>query len=445
MADDIHITREILRAVARGELPARLLLQVGAGHLMGLCPHCKREIEAWQQERGLGAFDYSQVFQVLPKVIEEQAPRILRERRAAGKDLKTLLALPKEKRAARIRQAHGHFRSGALAELLIEESRGRVQSDPQDAFHLAELARVVVHHAPAIPGAFSLIALSTAHMANACRAGSEYRRAMEHFSHARYIITHEGVTEPEILARVDELEASLYKDQRLFDEAEELLARSAMLYRISGAKKEGVRVAVILADVCFFRGDLSRAIETLGVALRRLRRVDDPRLYMCARYNLARYLTEAGNFREASDILATEADLFQKFPEPWTQRRVLWLRGKILAGRGDLDGAEKAFLEVRDGFIEEGHGYDAAMVSVEDLALLYLKDGRTEDVKRMAKEMIPIFQAADVHREALTALLLFQEAAEQETLTMKFAREVAHYLKEARIDPSLRFGKGKPS
>src|SRR5579885_550717 len=372
---DIHITRELLRAAARGELPPRLLLQIGAGHLMTLCPHCKREIEEWQKERGAGAFDYSQVFQVLPKVIEEQAPRIIRDRRVAGKDLKTLLALPKEKRAARIRQAHGHFRSGALAELLIEESRNRVQSDAEDAFHLAELARVVVHHAPAIPGAFNLIALSTAHMANACRARSEYRRAMEHFSHARYIITHEGVTDPEILARVDELEASLYKDQRLFDQAEELLSRSAMLYRLSGAKSEGVRVTVILADVFFFRGNVPRAIETLGSALRRLRRVDDPRLFMCARYNLARYLTEAGNFREASDILATEADLFQKFPEPWTQRRVLWLRGKILAGQGDPAAAERAFIEVRDGFIQEGHGYDAAMVSVEDLAPLYLRSG----------------------------------------------------------------------
>jgi tetratricopeptide (TPR) repeat protein len=442
---DIHITRELLRAASRGELPPRLLLQIGANHLMGLCPHCKREIEAWQKERGAGAFDYTQVFQILPKVIEEQAPRIIRDRRAAARDLKTLLALPKEKRAAKVRQAHEHFRSGALAELLIEESRKQVQSDPHDAFHLAELARVVVHHSPNVPGAFNLITLSTAHMANACRAGSEYRRAMEHFSHARYIITHEGVTDPEIIARVDELEASLYKDQRLFDEAEELLSRAAMLYRLAGSKTEGVRVAVKLADVLFFRGNVARAIETLEPALRRLRRIDEPRLYMCARYNLARYLTEAGNFREASDILATEADLFQKFPEPWTQRRVTWLRGKILTGRGDLEAAEKAFLEVRDGFIEQGHGYDAAMVSVEDLAPLYLRSGRTEDVKRMAEEMIPVFQAADVHREALTALLLFQEAARQETLTMKFARQVARYLKEARTDPSLRFSLEKPS
>ncbi|HZF09614.1 MAG TPA: hypothetical protein VFE33_12560 [Thermoanaerobaculia bacterium] len=442
---DIHITRELLRAAFRGELPPRLLLQIGTNHLMSLCPHCRREIEAWQKERGPGVYDYSQVFQVLPRVIEEQAPRIIRQRKIAAGDLKALLELPPEKRAERIRRAHDHFRSGALAELLIEESRKRIQTDPHDAFHLAELARIVIHHSPNVEGAFNLIVLATAHMANACRAAGELRRAAEHFSHARYVITHEGVTDPEILARVDELEGTLLKNQGLFDEAEELLARAALLYRLAGLKTEGIRVTIVLAGVYFFRGNVARAIETVRPALRRLRRVDDPRLYMCARYNLARYLTEAGEYGEASDIIATEADLFRQYPEPWTQLRVTWLRGKIFAGRGKLEAAEKAFVEVLEGFIAQGIGYDAAMVAVEDLAPLYLKTGRTADVKRLAEEMIPIFQAADVHREALAALLLFQEAARQEELTLKMAREVAAFLKAARVDPSLRFPQKKPS
>ncbi|HZF11791.1 MAG TPA: hypothetical protein VFE33_23640 [Thermoanaerobaculia bacterium] len=384
---DVHITRELLRAADRGELPPRLLLEIGAGHF----------------------------------------------------------ALPPEQRADRIKRAHERFRSGALSELLIEESRKRIPSNPHEAFHLAELARIVIHRSPNVPGAFNLMALSTAYMANACRVSGDLRRAAEHFGHARYIITHEEVTDPEVLARVDELEGSLLKDQRLFDEAEEHLARAALFYRLAGLKIEGVRVTIILADVSFHRGNVSRAIEILQPALGQLHRVDDPRLFMCARYNLARYFVEVGQFWEASDIIATEADLFRQFPEPWTQLRVTWLRGKIFAGRNDLEAAEKAFSEVVKGFIAEGVGYDAAMVTVEDLAPLYLKTGRTADVKRLAEEMIPIFQAADVHREALAALLLFQEAARHETLTVKLARDVARYLKAARVNPSLRFSAEKPS
>lgn len=56
-----------------------------------------------------------------------------------------------------------------LVRLLIEESRKRVQKDPDEAFHLASLARVVAIRNPRMPRSFDLIALATAHIANACR------------------------------------------------------------------------------------------------------------------------------------------------------------------------------------------------------------------------------------------------------------------------------------
>ena len=75
----------------------------------------------------------------------------------------------------------------------------------------------------------------------------------------------------------------------------------------------------------------------------------------------------------------------------------------------------------------------------EDLTLLYLRTGRTAGVKRLAEEIIPIFTAQDVHREAVAALRLFQEAARQEQLTVQTVQHYVKYLREARTDPSLRF------
>jgi hypothetical protein len=40
---DIHITRELLSAVARGEFPPRMLVETGLQHLTSLCPHCREE------------------------------------------------------------------------------------------------------------------------------------------------------------------------------------------------------------------------------------------------------------------------------------------------------------------------------------------------------------------------------------------------------------------
>jgi tetratricopeptide (TPR) repeat protein len=323
--------------------------------------------------------------------------------------------------------------------LLVDESRRRVHAEPAESYHVAELARFVTHSAPRIPDVFDLTALATAEMANAARASGQLRQAEEHFGHARYLITHQGVTDPEILARIDELEGSLRKDQRRFPAAERLLARAAMLYRLSGAKAEIARVLLNLGYLYFDRGEVGRALETTRSALEKVVQADEPRLYLCARFNLARYLTEAGEYHRAASLLAEDEGLYREFPEAWTQLRLIWLRGKIAAGLGKSQEAEQAFLTARAGFVAQGIGYDAAMVAVEDLAPLYLHEHRTEDVKRLAEEMLPIFQSQDVHREALTALVMFQEAARREELTVTMVRDLAAYLKAARTDPSLRF------
>jgi hypothetical protein len=76
-------------------------------------------------------------------------------------------------------------------------------------------------------------------------------------------------------------------------------------------------------------------------------------------------------------------------------------------------------------------GYDAALVSL-DLARLYAQEGCTEDLKRLAAEMMPVFQSRDVHREAILALLMFQRACEEERLTVDLVRQISAYLRRER-------------
>ena len=76
-------------------------------------------------------------------------------------------------------------------------------------------------------------------------------------------------------------------------------------------------------------------------------------------------------------------------------------------------------------------GYDAALVSL-DLARLFAQEECTEDLKRLAAELMPIFESRDVHREAIVALLMFQRACEEERLTVDLAREFSAYLRRER-------------
>jgi tetratricopeptide (TPR) repeat protein len=427
---DIHITRELLRAVARGELSERALAQIEAHHLESLCPVCRQEVQAWQEEQ-TAEKGYEYVMKALPAVLGRHAFDRLAQSQQAERDLKELLAVPQDKRLARIGRARGRFRGTVIAELLIEESRRRTPADPREGYELAEAARAVVQRSPDHPDTFSLLALASAQMANACRAGGDLRRAGEHFQHVRYLVRHEGVTDPLVLAQIDHLEGSLRKDQRRFEEAETLLTRAAMLFRISGITAETTRVLLKLGALFFQQGFFGRAVETTETALERLSPEEEPRLYLMARHNLALYLAEAGRFAQAAGLVAADEDLYRQHPEPWTQLRLSWLRGKIAAGLGETAEAERFFRETRKGFVEQRNGYDAAMASL-DLALLYLKGGRTADVLPLAEEMVALFEAQDVHREALAAVFLFQEAAQRTEVTAAMVRELAGRLEAVR-------------
>ena len=77
--------------------------------------------------------------------------------------------------------------------------------------------------------------------------------------------------------------------------------------------------------------------------------------------------------------------------------------------------------------------------SPSGLAALYAREGRTAEVKPLAEEIIPIFQSCEVPREALAALIVFQNAAEMEQLTIGLVEEVAAFLEKVRSHPGLRF------
>lgn len=437
--DDIHVSREILRAVKEGKVPRSVVDEITAEHLLRLCPHCRAEVQAYETEVRAGASDLPRVSQILSTVIEKMAAPFSREAEQAERDLHELLSLPARERVVRVEQARSRFRRPALVRLLLEESRRRLPGDPAEAFDLSDLAWRVANQNPGMQGYFGLYVLAMAQMANACRVANDRRRADELFTTARRVLVEHGVTDPAVVARVDDLLGSLRKDQRRFREAAKLLKRAAMQFELIEAHDDAARALINLGAVYNHQKDVDRAIETTREALALLGRESELRLHLCGLYNLAFYLTGVGRFEEAAELLELNEDLFRQFPEPWTQLRLLWLRGDIAAGLGDLAAAERAYVETREGFVAQGVGYDAAMVSL-DLAVFYLRQGRRAEVRRIAEEMIPLFQAQDVHREALAALALFQEAARQDRLTVETTLEVAAYLRRARNEPELRFG-----
>ncbi len=75
-----------------------------------------------------------------------------------------------------------------------------------------------------------------------------------------------------------------------------------------------------------------------------------------------------------------------------------------------------------------------------DLAALYLRQNRTAEVKKLATGMVKTFLELKVHKEALRAARLFQEAAVREQATVELVGRLAAYLRRAQLEVELRFG-----
>jgi tetratricopeptide (TPR) repeat protein len=290
----------------------------------------------------------------------------------------------------------------------------------------------------ASPAASALSVRAAIYTGNALRAQGDLQAADARFAFARGLITHSGVTDTLLYAEVDWFEGTLRKDQRRFADAEALLLRSIMLYRLAGDQRAAAHPLVTLGLLYYDRQDYRQALDTFRGALSHLQPETDPRFFCSVHHNLTLTLCELGDLHAAAEALETSRDLYEACPDIHTQARLGWVEGKIASGFGHLARAEEAFLAVRRGFIEEGNGYDTAMVSL-DLALVYAKQGRAADLKQLAEEMHSIFESKEIHREALAALLLFQQAAREERLTADRVEAFIRYFKKARTNPALRF------
>jgi tetratricopeptide (TPR) repeat protein len=238
-----------------------------------------------------------------------------------------------------------------------------------------------------------------------------------------------GLLDP---GRMLDLEASLLRAQRRFDEALACLAEAEAVGRSPERAliKRGFTLEVM--------GEYERAIETLVRAEPLVEQSGDPRHSYMLLFNLGVCYTHVGRYSEAAELVPQVHNLVADLGDEIFLSRVTWLRGRIQAGLGRREEARALLAQARREFADRNMSYDVALALLEE-AILLLEEGRVAGVKVLAQELVKMFKAKGVHREALEALRLFREAVERETATPELARRVLRYLFRARHDQDLRF------
>jgi transcriptional regulator with XRE-family HTH domain len=329
------------------------------------------------------------------------------------------------------------FRSWALCELICKESIKAAADNADRARELADLALLIADLAPAEASwRQRLQGYAWAHVGNARRVRGDLPGADEAFSRAGELWDAGALGDPGLLdeALLPGLKASLRIAQCRLPEA------SALLDSALAADKGALTRHLLFsrARLQEWDGDYAGALVTLKKASLLVSAQSDPRLHWMLLLNSTLNLCHLSRYAEADEILPKVQMLTVQLGNELDALRLLWLEGRIAAGLGRWEVSLVALSRLRTEFADRGIAYDSALATLE-LAVLYLEKGRTSEVKTLAREMAPIFQAQGVHREALATLRLFCEAAERELATVELARKVVEYLYRARYNPLLRF------
>jgi tetratricopeptide (TPR) repeat protein len=313
---------------------------------------------------------------------------------------------------------------------LCGESLRSVAAHPERALQLAQWAVRLAGLAPGAAGSRSrLEAVAWAFVANAHRVRGDFAAAASTFRMA-WRLWEEGKPHPGTrLAewRLFDLEASLRRDQRRFPEALRLIERALA---VAPGESKG-RILIKKSSVLEQSGEIAKAVATLDVAAPLIENNGDPEESWMLRFNRGVLLCHLGRFSDVEEALPALYRQAAAAGYDLDVLRVRWLSARVSAGMGRHEDARASFEETRTDLARRGLAGDAAMVSLE-LALLHFEAGRFAEVRNLASEAFLTFSALKISSEAMSAVRLFHEAAESQSLTVEFARSLLSRLERAR-------------
>jgi len=324
-------------------------------------------------------------------------------------------------------------------EALLARSWAIRYDNSREMCHLAKLAVEVAHglasEAYGSWGVADYAARAWGELANAYRVADRLRESEQAFGRA-YEFFRQGSGNRSLLMRLLDLEASLLGTLRDFGLALDRLTTLSDMYRSEGELHLAGRTLITKALYLYYKGESSEAYETLTKGLSLVDKSRDPSLIVATAFNQLLLMEECGLFKEARIFL------FKTRPQLSGAGHTLalklrWIEGRISYGLGELESAEIAFREARQGLQEADLGFATALAGIE-IAMTLLRQGRTPEAIQEGLEATKLFFSLNIHRELLGSILFLEECFKSETLNLSAIEKTSRYLSRKQIQLGLK-------
>jgi tetratricopeptide (TPR) repeat protein len=445
-----HPRREALEGLLLSRLPAAEA-KATVTHLLGGCERCQEELsplatamftpdaapEPHLSESEEDAYDLA-ISAAFSKALQRERELVSDRETARRKAEEIVRALRRSESPA---LPDGPV-SWGLCEILLEKSRELRNTDRAGMLVLANLARLAADRLDSrVHGAdqrTDMQARAWAELANANRINNDFPQAEAAMACALDLRA-QGTGDALLYARVAGLNASLLGDVGRFKEAFRMLDLALAIYRRHGDTHEIGRTLVVKGLYTGYAGQPEEGLQLLVQGLPMIDRARDPKLVFHTLHNILLFRVELGEYAAAQRQLQRMRPLYTAHAAWLDLVKLHRLEGEIAAGLGDLDTAEATFQQIRRDLDDAGLAYQASLASL-DLAGVWLRQGRTADMRGLMASTLATFQVLGTEREAFSALHILQDALDRDEATLDIVRLVSGILRRLQNEPATRTG-----
>lgn len=408
-------------------------------HLLSGCATCRGALAPKIRLISEGRPSEFSISRVLANLADVEY-QMNQERALAAEQYREFLRHPPARQWTLLRNS-GRFDSWAFCELVLEGGSEVSFDDPHRSLDLFRMGVTIAERLDAARYGERLVedlrARAWGRTANALRATSDLVGAEQALAtSARHLKLGSG--DPLEEAEHLYFTASLNRAQRRLDEALRFIHRSRRIYRMLGDRHLEGRAIMCEATIQDLRGDVELSINLCRQAVAQIDASRSSRLAFAVRHNLVWQLMVSGKSEEALHELEALRPSYAERGDRMLLLRLRWMEARLAKDLGRPEESERAFREAHEGFVAARIPYEAASVAL-DLAVLFAEQGRRQELKSLAAELVAVFHSLGVAREAFVALTIFERLAQADAVTVTLLARLSQYFSQVRNQPDLRF------